>query len=80
MREIRTFVLRLLVDSNEPDALRGVLRAVAGDEELFFADEETLVALLHQVGRPSEDAAAGSEKSAPTSEMANASHEQGSMP
>lgn len=50
MREIHTFVLRLLVDTDEPQTLRGVLRAVADDEEHPFTDEQALLALLYGMG------------------------------
>ncbi|MEA3334857.1 MAG: hypothetical protein U9R25_03040 [Chloroflexota bacterium] len=51
MREIQTFVLRLLVDTDEPHALRGVLRAVVDDEEHSFTDEESLLPLLLRMSR-----------------------------
>lgn len=49
MRTIHTFVLRLLVDSDDPRALRGAIHAVASDEELTFADEAALLARLRQL-------------------------------
>ena len=59
MRTIRTFILRLLEDTDDPQALRGMIRAIAGAEEHTFADGPTLLALLLQmmgrttdVGRP----------------------------
>ncbi|MBN1954532.1 MAG: hypothetical protein JW900_05710 [Anaerolineae bacterium] len=49
MRTTQAFVLRLLVDSDEPWALRGVLQAVASGEEAPFTDEPTLLALLRRM-------------------------------
>ncbi|MBC7228115.1 MAG: hypothetical protein H5T61_12955, partial [Thermoflexales bacterium] len=49
MRAIRTFILRLLVNSAEPQTLRGDLRPMPEGEAIPFADEETLVALLHRM-------------------------------
>ncbi len=47
MRTIQTFVLRLLADTEEPQALRGAVRCVSNDEEQTFADAQSLLALLH---------------------------------
>lgn len=56
MRTTRTFVLRLLVDTDEPEVLRGVFRPVSENGEHPFTDEESLLALLHQATRmPRED-------------------------
>lgn len=55
MRQIQTFILRLLVDEDEPQTLRGVLRVVADDEERSFTDEESLLALLRRMGHASEE-------------------------
>lgn len=49
MRAIRTFILRLLADPAEPEALRGALQAVPEGETHPFADEQALLALLRQV-------------------------------
>lgn len=46
MRAIRTFVLRLLIDSDDPQTLRGVIHAVASGEQQPFADGPALLALL----------------------------------
>jgi len=56
MRMIHTFVLRLLVDTDDPQALRGALRAVGGAEEHTFADGQTLLALLRQMTKEVTDA------------------------
>ncbi len=48
MRTIQTFVLRLLVDEDEPNTLRGSLRSVATDEENVFSDAQVLLRLLRQ--------------------------------
>ena len=49
MRTIRTFVLRLLIDSTEPEALRGDLRPMPEGEPIPFADEQALLALLRRL-------------------------------
>ena len=42
MRTIQSFILRLLVDADQPKALHGVLRCVSDDTEQSFADETVL--------------------------------------
>ncbi len=49
MRTIHTFILRLLVDTVERQAIHGVIRAVADDNELAFTDEQSLLALLRRM-------------------------------
>ncbi|MGQ9600606.1 MAG: hypothetical protein ACUVWZ_14475 [Anaerolineae bacterium] len=49
MRTRQTFVLHLLADPEEPQALRGVLQAVASGEEQPFADGPALLALLRRM-------------------------------
>ncbi len=48
MRTIQSFILRLLVDADQPLTLRGVLRCVNDDTDHPFADETALIALLRQ--------------------------------
>lgn len=55
MREIRTFILRLLIDTDSPQTLRGVLRAVAQDEEYSFNSEQSLRALLHRLSQTNDE-------------------------
>lgn len=56
MRTIRTFVLRLLIDTDEPHtAVRGVLRAVADGSEYPFADAQTLLGLLQDLSTPTSE-------------------------
>ncbi len=49
MRTIQTFVLRLLIDSDSPEALRGVIRSVTDNEEFHFVDGQTLLTLLRRL-------------------------------
>jgi hypothetical protein len=49
LRVIRTFILRLLVNSSEPDVLRGALQPVPEGEAQSFADEQALLALLRRL-------------------------------
>ena len=50
MRVIHTFILRLLVNSAEPQALRGDLRPLPEGDAQPFTDEQALLALLRQIG------------------------------
>ncbi len=64
MHIIRTLILRLLIDPDEPGALRGSLQPVPAGEAQPFADEGALLAALRQVSRQAaepggEDPAAG---------------------
>lgn len=49
MREIQTFVLRLIVDIEEPGTLRGSLSSVAQGDEYTFSDGAALLRLLEQL-------------------------------
>jgi hypothetical protein len=49
MRATRTFVVRLLVDPDEPQALRGRIHAVDSGEERPFADGLALLSVLSQM-------------------------------
>ncbi len=51
MHTVRTFILRLLVDPDEPRALRGSLQPVPEGEAQPFADEGALLTILHQMSR-----------------------------
>ena len=55
MRATRTFILCLLVDSAEPEALRGDLRAMPEGEAQPFPDEQALLALLRQLASPARE-------------------------
>lgn len=46
---MRTFILRLWVDPAGAGILRGVLQPLPEGDGLPFADEQTLLALLHQM-------------------------------
>ncbi len=51
MRVIRTCILKLLVDTDEPAALRGSLRLIEHDAEEAFRSEAELVARLNRIVR-----------------------------
>jgi hypothetical protein len=53
MRTIQTYILRLLLDTEDPHTVRGVIRAVADDEEQPFADDQALLILLHRMSERS---------------------------
>lgn len=46
MRTMQTYILRLLVDTETPHVIRGVIRAVEDDAEQAFGDGLALLALL----------------------------------
>jgi hypothetical protein len=46
MRTIQSFILRLLVDTDQPDTLHGLLRCVSDNSEQSFTDEAMLIAAL----------------------------------
>ncbi len=48
MRTIQTFVLKLMIDSADLERLRGSLQSVSGSQTYPFADEQALLALLHE--------------------------------
>ena len=56
MRKIQTFILRLLMDTEESQALRGAVRFVSNAEEHTFADGQSLLALLRRMCQTSEPA------------------------
>ena len=62
MRIIRTFILRLLVNSAEPEALRGDLRPMPEGEAQPFPDEQALLALLHRLASPAPESPPESEE------------------
>jgi hypothetical protein len=62
LRVIRTFILRLLVDSAEPEALRGDLRPMPEGKAQPFPDEQALLALLHRLASPAQESPPAGEK------------------
>ena len=48
MRAIHVFILRLLVDSDYPQTLRGSIASVLEGKPRPFADEQSLLSLLRQ--------------------------------
>jgi hypothetical protein len=46
VRTIQIFLLRLLIDSDQPDALHGRLHCVSDNTEQSFTDEDMLIAAL----------------------------------
>ncbi len=52
MRTVQTFVLRLIVDADEPGVLRGVIRYVATGQERQFANRQELLRLLGEISHP----------------------------
>ncbi len=49
MRTIQTFVLTLLIDSEESGVVRGSLHSVADEADYPFADVRSLLELLEQL-------------------------------
>jgi len=63
LRVIRTFILRLLVNSAEPETLRGDLRPMPEGEPQPFTDEQALLALLRRLtGETAEPSAKGTDE------------------
>jgi hypothetical protein len=62
MRTTHTFILRLLVNSSEPEALRGDLRPLPEGETQTFSDEQALLALLHRLASPARESPSEGEK------------------
>ena len=52
MRTIQTLVLRLLVDTEEPNTVRGSLSPISNEAEYPFASAHELLDLLQQLGMP----------------------------
>ncbi len=48
MRVIQTIILRLLIDTDLPQSLRGVMQAVGESEQRSFTDEHSLLELLRR--------------------------------
>jgi len=51
MRSIQTFILRLLVDTEAPDGLCGVIQGVEEEHAHPFHDARALVAWLRETAR-----------------------------
>ena len=58
MRSLYAFILRLLVDSEAPNALRGSLSAVPRGPSYSFADARGLIRLLDEMMRTEPEPAA----------------------
>jgi hypothetical protein len=53
MHTIRTFILRLFIDRDSPEILRGSVQAITQKEARPFASEQMLAALLRQMSTES---------------------------
>jgi hypothetical protein len=49
LRVIRTFILRLLIEADEAQQLRGTVCPVGDEQEYAFRDTQSLLHLLHQL-------------------------------
>jgi len=49
MRTIHTFLLRLMVDTDDPQALRGSIQAIGEDSSHPFTDASSLLARLREL-------------------------------
>jgi hypothetical protein len=61
VRTVRTFILRLLVDPDEPEALRGALQPVPEGETQPFVGEQALLVLLRRMVLSAEETPTGIE-------------------
>jgi len=50
MRFVKSFILRLYIDSDVPDLLCGDVQIASSQEIFSFKNEVTLINLLHQLG------------------------------
>lgn len=55
MRTIQTFILRLLIDPDEPEVLRGALQPVPEGDSQPFVGEQELLTILHHLISPLDD-------------------------
>ncbi len=55
MRTVQTFVLRLIVNADDPLTLRGVVRSVATGEEHRFSSHQELLQLLREITLAAEE-------------------------
>ena len=62
MRLTRTIILRLLIDTDQPHSLHGVLQAVGCSDQHSFTDDRSLLALLHRLGCSESEPAGGGER------------------
>ncbi len=67
MRTIQTFILRLLIDPDEPGTLRGALQLVPEGDSRPFVGERELLAVLHRLVTPIDDTTSAGKR---TDEMA----------
>jgi hypothetical protein len=51
VRRIQTFILRLLIDADDPPALHGAVQSVVENQAHPFSDGQALLALLRQMVR-----------------------------
>ncbi len=58
MHTVRIFILRLLVDPSEPEALRGAIQPMPEGAAQPFADEQELLKALHRLAYPAETSVA----------------------
>ena len=49
MRTIHTFILRLMVDTDDPRTLRGSIQAIEEDTTHIFTNASSLLALLRKM-------------------------------
>lgn len=66
MRTMQTYILRLLVDTETPRAIRGVIRAVEDDAEQAFDDGLALLALLCEMSDRNDQTASAQDDAAAT--------------
>ena len=65
MHTIHTFILRIFIDSQAPERLRGSLQATGQKEAAPFLDGAGLLALLRALPQPPADGQAGLPSLAP---------------
>lgn len=63
MRSVKTYILKLLRDANNPRELHGLVTSVSSGAEFPFADGESLLELLRRSDAGPGPAPAGPERS-----------------
>jgi hypothetical protein len=56
MHRTHTFILHLLLDSEQPEVLRGTLQSVSEGNARAFIDEVKLIEILHEMMRQADGA------------------------
>lgn len=59
MRSVRTFIVRVLLDPAEPNALRGAVQVMPVGRREPFTDAQSLLDMMHRLASPQGGAVGG---------------------